>query len=354
MKKFLSMILAFSMMISLAACGGTQDEKMPKNERQEVKIDYSTSDGILKGINEDCLSTAEFLNKELDTVNAVAGVSLEEYMENKQLVSNWYEIVVSESEDFFERTKENSIKYYKLLLEEIDLSNWDAIYDSFEIYYDSVLDETMEEYYDEICDALMEKAYDSYYDGVIDDGYDTVEYEIYQKELEEAYKMYFDYGSELYEMYLESGSYLYRLTIDMRMAFQNGEYDVDKIVEKVDAEIEKEQQEKEQQLAEKEDIKENENNIVEDKNNDEVSADFIALMDTYEEFFDDYIEFMTKYNESKDTMAMLTDYLDYLAKFAETMEAFEAIEGQEMTDAEALYYAEVQLRISQKLLLVLG
>ncbi len=32
------------------------------------------------------------------------------------------------------------------------------------------------------------------------------------------------------------------------------------------------------------------------------------------------------------------------------MEDFEALEETEMTDAEALYYAEVSLRISQKLL----
>ena len=73
-------------------------------------------------------------------------------------------------------------------------------------------------------------------------------------------------------------------------------------------------------------------------------------MDSYEEFFDEYYEFMKKYTNSDDATSMLTDYADYMAKYAETMEKMEAINQDELSTAEAAYYAEVSSRISQKLL----
>ena len=87
-------------------------------------------------------------------------------------------------------------------------------------------------------------------------------------------------------------------------------------------------------------------------NAEEVSVDFKAAMDSYEEFFDEYIAFMEKYNNSDDPMSMMTDYLSYMQKYTDTMQKLEDIDEDSLSDADALYYLEVQSRITQKLLTV--
>lgn len=84
----------------------------------------------------------------------------------------------------------------------------------------------------------------------------------------------------------------------------------------------------------------------------EISPEFKEAMESYEAFFDEYIAFMNEYADSNDTSAMLVDYLSYLEQFSETMEKLDAIDENELTTAEALYYSEVMSRISQKLLTV--
>ncbi len=81
-----------------------------------------------------------------------------------------------------------------------------------------------------------------------------------------------------------------------------------------------------------------------------VSADFKATMDSYEQFFDEYIAFMKKYEDGGSPAGMLGDYLKYMAKYAETMTKFEAVDEDELSTADAAYYVEVQSRVTQKLL----
>lgn len=86
----------------------------------------------------------------------------------------------------------------------------------------------------------------------------------------------------------------------------------------------------------------------------EASADGIRpeikeSIDSYEKFFDEYCEFMTKYSESNNDAGMLADYTKFMAQYTETMGKFEEMADEDLNDAEVAYYTEVQLRISQKL-----
>ena len=76
------------------------------------------------------------------------------------------------------------------------------------------------------------------------------------------------------------------------------------------------------------------------------------MLDDYEAFMDEYIEFMERYSEADESSvsAMLLDYLSYLSEYAELVEEIEALDTEEMTDADLLYYTEVTLRVSSKLL----
>lgn len=82
----------------------------------------------------------------------------------------------------------------------------------------------------------------------------------------------------------------------------------------------------------------------------DIRPEFKEAMDNYEAFFDEYCEFMKKYNESDDTTSLLADYASYMVKYTDTMQKMNNISGDELTDAEVAYYAEVSAMISAKLI----
>lgn len=81
----------------------------------------------------------------------------------------------------------------------------------------------------------------------------------------------------------------------------------------------------------------------------EVSADFKKMMDSYEDFFDEYIEFMRKYENSDDVAGMLNDYADYMTKYADYMQKLNDVDTDNLSTADAAYYTKVQARIVKKL-----
>lgn len=72
-------------------------------------------------------------------------------------------------------------------------------------------------------------------------------------------------------------------------------------------------------------------------------------IDSYETFMDEYAAFMKKYNNSNDTMSMLTEYADYMSKYADALSKFNAL-NTDLNNDEAAYYSEVSMRVAQKLL----
>ena len=81
----------------------------------------------------------------------------------------------------------------------------------------------------------------------------------------------------------------------------------------------------------------------------EVSADFKATMDSYEEFFDQYVDFMQRYKENPTDTELLMEMSDMMTKEADILRKLEAMDQSTMTTAEAAYYLEVTARINQKL-----
>ena len=81
-----------------------------------------------------------------------------------------------------------------------------------------------------------------------------------------------------------------------------------------------------------------------------VTPEFKAQMDEYEAFFDEYVEFMQKYAASDNPVALMSEYLDIMQKYTKYMEALDAIDESTLSDADALYFAQVNLRIEEKLL----
>ncbi len=82
----------------------------------------------------------------------------------------------------------------------------------------------------------------------------------------------------------------------------------------------------------------------------EVSSDFKKMMDQYEAFFDSYIAFLEKLENSGNVVGLYADYFDMLNKYAETMEKMESIDVNSLSAADQAYYIEVTSRITEKLL----
>ncbi|MBQ9392457.1 MAG: hypothetical protein IJU18_00505 [Oscillospiraceae bacterium] len=83
-----------------------------------------------------------------------------------------------------------------------------------------------------------------------------------------------------------------------------------------------------------------------------IRQEFKDLLASYEAFFDEYVLFMQDYYQNSSSLEMLVKYAEFLSKYSEAMEALEEIEEEDLSDEEEIYYAEVMLRISQKLLTV--
>lgn len=82
--------------------------------------------------------------------------------------------------------------------------------------------------------------------------------------------------------------------------------------------------------------------------------EFKEAMDQYEAFYNEYCDFMKKFNANSSDLTLLTKYADMLGKLSAMDEKFDAWEGEDMNDAELQYYLEVQSRITAKLLEING
>lgn len=81
-----------------------------------------------------------------------------------------------------------------------------------------------------------------------------------------------------------------------------------------------------------------------------IRPEFKEMMDSYEEFFDEYIAFMEKYDDADNPMELMADYLKYLTEYSEMLEKMEDVDQSELSDEELKYYIDVTARIEKKLI----
>lgn len=136
--------------------------------------------------------------------------------------------------------------------------------------------------------------------------------------------------------------------IDISYYTENGYYDEKSLVIEI-----KKPTENNENVDNNENVENNEdesNNSTESKENDEgMRKEFKEAMDSYEAFFDEYVDFMVKYSETDDVASMLSEYADYMKQYADTMEKMDKINSDELSDEELAYYLEINARIMEKL-----
>ena len=83
---------------------------------------------------------------------------------------------------------------------------------------------------------------------------------------------------------------------------------------------------------------------------DGLRPEFKKAMDSYEDFFNEYCDFMIAYKKDPTDIKLLEEYSSMLVRLNEMQEAFEAWKTEDLNSAEMAYYIEVSKRITQKLL----
>lgn len=81
-----------------------------------------------------------------------------------------------------------------------------------------------------------------------------------------------------------------------------------------------------------------------------IRPEFKETMDSYEAFFDKYIDIMKRYQANPYDLSLMVDYFEYLEKYSEAMEKLDALGDEDMSAEEAIYYTETVLRINKKVL----
>ena len=83
---------------------------------------------------------------------------------------------------------------------------------------------------------------------------------------------------------------------------------------------------------------------------DGMHRDFKEAMDSYEEFFDEYVAFMKKYENSDNPMSMFSDYTKFMSQYSETMQKLDEWKSKDLNTKEAAYLLDVTNKINKKLL----
>ena len=86
-----------------------------------------------------------------------------------------------------------------------------------------------------------------------------------------------------------------------------------------------------------------------DRPETDISPEFKETMDSYEEFFDEYVDFLNNFDENTSDPQMLMEYASLVSKEADMFQKMEDMDENEMTTAELAYYLEVTARIEAKL-----
>lgn len=134
--------------------------------------------------------------------------SFDSYKKNQEKISNYYDEIVKDSEEFSIRVREYALKYGEIIVNSD--KSFDDKYDELEGIYDDIYDGVAEDLYNNIYNGLLEDMYDYYYDGILSDAYDNVSYDDYSDISSTEYKNYSNAQSDVYKAYYKCRSDVYQ------------------------------------------------------------------------------------------------------------------------------------------------
>ncbi len=303
---------------------------------------------ILSAITEDYNSTIAALALEAKELYNAVGSSYSDYVDNRQLILDYYTLTQLELVALSERTSESSFDYFRAVVATIDHGDSDAIEDAMDDYYDVVYEDVHDEFYDGIYEDIYDDIYDMYYDGILDDAYDTIEYDEWSDTRSEAYEDWSDARSDIYELWSDSRSLIYEYWSDVNSELiWDDNFDVESIINDLDEPITASDDEMNSDEPESDMTDETE---IDTSGTDDSSTntEWRQFLVDYEAWIDSYIEFIEEYNDDPTNPELLVEYTELLVAMAEWSESAGELE-EELSAEDAIEYAETMVRLMTKL-----
>lgn len=395
MKKNLTAVIAAMLVVSLTGCSmlkrenssaetglsseTTSSEKSASSDKTSSDMESSSSSGdaltggafssdIPRELEQQYKSTADKLKQELKNTYSIVGDTYDSYVENKQAINDWYDLVKSESDKLFYDTLAKSIEYYKALAASEDREEYKTVNKAFDELYDAVDGDCMDYLYNEVYSGLFDDLYDKYYKHVLDDSAVTDDYSAWLDEYTDFYSNWLDAQSGFYSDWLDAHSDFYGDWLNVESGFYSKNFDVDSLIENAPSAPDDKQSDTSGESSVSENTPDSslpeestpESNSSEESTPEESTSDGILddlirpdvkeAIDSYEAFIDEYCDFMKKYAASENPLTLMGEYADYLQKLTEMDKKFGKLEDDDMTVAEKAYYTEVLLRCQKKLL----
>ena len=321
----------------------TDSEQVEDTSAPDSETGSSDYEKIAEKIEKEVESTITTLTAEWEALSS--GIdSYAKYMESADAIEAFYIKVNSTSAQLCATMCALSTEYADAIL--ASGKSTDDMYDDMDEIYDLIYDEAGDDIYDGIYDGLLDDMYDALYDDALDDS-DGIDYSDWADARSNEYEMWSDTRSDTYEQWSDYRSDVYEFWSDIRGELWGDDIesakevivdfkeDVDKMMGKISTTGSTEPAPSSASISDA-----------------GIDPAFKEAMDSYEDFFDEYVEFMLKFKATEDVLPLMDEYGSMMQQYAETMATLQEIDQDELTSEEALYYTEVMLRINQKILKV--
>lgn len=259
MKKITALLLAIVMLLSLAACGtetpqstetqpgasGTEGPATdpstettepssgtttpPESTDKPAEYSYSidltgitTLDELETRIEEHLTATIASLNAQWEALAAEID-TYDKYVANTEMVSDFYQTVIDETDLMCIMLYEYSAAYARMILDS-DMSADDK-YDAIDGINDCLYEDACDEINDEIYEGLLDDMNDYFYEGILNDAQGDVDYSDWYDVCSEEYSQWYDTASEVYGLYYDAASEIYSFYYDMAGEFYSRDYE---------------------------------------------------------------------------------------------------------------------------------
>ena len=259
MKKIIALALTIAMLLSLVACGTGSTEPTtpipsepvvdnsttvptegaptvpedttaptapadtPVNSSYDIDLTgVTTLDELETRIEEHLTTVLNALNGRWEAFAAEID-TYEKYVANAEKVAEFYESVITETEQMCIMLYEYSAAYARMILDS-DMSADDK-YDAIDGINDILYDDACDEIHDEIYEGILDEMNDYFYSGILEDAQDDVDYSDWYDVCSKEYSQWYDTASEVYSLYYDAASEIYSFYYDMASELYGRDYE---------------------------------------------------------------------------------------------------------------------------------
>lgn len=214
MKKILSLTCVICIIaIMVTGCGsGKSISEIVSNADSLCSI-ADTVEELDLIVERDTYTTITNLETEKDTLISSFN-SYDDYIANEQLIKEYYEKALAESNQLSFRLQAYATNYANIILnsDNTPKEKYEEAKIIKEIIYEDAFGEIRKEIYDDIFKDLK----DAFYDGIIKDAKKSLEYKDWSDIRSDAYELWSDTRSDLYDDWSDSRSDVYDFWSDLR------------------------------------------------------------------------------------------------------------------------------------------